>query len=223
MFLSMKRPFKIAAVVLACGAALFSSRGAHAQKAARGGRQVATAARVASANEGSPGALFVTVGGQEKKVADAAYKAWVIEGGRRVVYSGRDGAGGYENEGQSLHAYDAATGAQRKVMSEYYMIDKVTEVTTAAKKTALLVEMSDGGLGASYVAVVDPSRGEVFFRRWSRVLSRSGDNVVLGQYRESDWEKLNSDSSAKVAPAKTERINLNSVLGGRVIVNKPSR
>ncbi|HJQ32726.1 MAG TPA: hypothetical protein VJ866_11120 [Pyrinomonadaceae bacterium] len=219
----MNRPFKIVAVVLAFGAALFSARVAHAQKAAAGRQQVATAARVASANEGSPGALFVTVGGQEKKVADAAYKAWVIEGGRRVVYSGPDGAGGYENEGQSLHAYDAATGAQRKVMSEYYMIDKVTEVTTAAKKTALLVEMSDGGLGASYVAVVDPSRGEVFFRRWARVLSRSGDSVVLGQYKESDWEKLNSNSTGKVAPTKTERINLSSVLGGRVIVNKPSR
>lgn len=221
----MKRPLTLAVFILLLSfPALCPARTTQAQKAgAAGARVVVTAVRVASAGDGNPGALFVTVGGQEKKVSDSAIKAWVIQGGRQVVYSGPDGAGGFENEGQSLYAYDAATGRRRKVMSEYYMVDDVTEVTTAAKKTALLVEMSDGGLGASYVAVVDPSRGEVFFRRWAKVISRRGDNVVLGHYAESDWEKFHTNSGAKVTPRKTERINLGSVLSRRAIVNRPHR
>lgn len=207
----MSRLFKTvvaAACLLPC---LVSA--AHAQ-------QVVTKTRVAPVGDAISGPLFVTVGGREKKVADGVYKAWVIEGGRKVVYSGPDGAGGYENEGQSLRVYDAATGASRKVMSEYYMVDDVTEVTTSAKKTALLVTMSDGGLGASYFAVVDPARGEVFFRRWARVVSRRGDVVHLGHYRESDWERLNENENAAVKPLKMETVNLNTALKNRVIVNK---
>ncbi|MFN2514465.1 MAG: hypothetical protein ABR568_24015, partial [Pyrinomonadaceae bacterium] len=120
------------------------------------------------------GPLYVTSGGVETKIADEAIAAWIIRRGQSVVYSGRDGAGGYENEGQSLHIYEPRTGQLRKIMSEYYAIEKVTEVTTSSNKTALLVEMSDGGLGASYVAVVDPDRGEVFFRRWAKIISRQG-------------------------------------------------
>lgn len=211
-------------VILASGAALCAARGARAQKAAAGdARQVATAARVAPAENGYAGPLLVTVGGRERKVAARVFKAWLVEGGRKVVYSGPDGAGGFENEGQSLYAYDPATGARRKVMSEYYMVDEVTGVTTSSKRTALLVEMSDGGLGASYFAVVDPSRGEVFFRRWAKVVSRRGDSVVLGHYGASDWEKFQASPKAKVTPGRTERINLTRVLGGRVIVNRPVR
>ena len=83
--------------------------------------------------------------------------------------------------------------------------------------------LEDGGLGASYVAVVDPSRGEVFFRRWARILSRSGDTIVLGRYREDDWDKLMAEDAAKVRPYKTERYNLNALLLRRVIVNKSDR
>lgn len=221
----MQRYIKIAAaIILASGAVICATRAARAQRGgAVGARETATGVRVAPAEPGRPGALFVTVGGREKKVADDAFKAWVIEGGRRVVYSAPDGAGGFEREGQSLYVYDLAAGERRRVMSEYYMVDEVTEVTTASKKTALLVEMSDGGLGASYFAVIDPSRGEVFFRRWAKVISRRGDSVVLGRYAESDWDKFLTNPGAKVKPRKTERINLSGVLRGRVIVNRPDR
>jgi hypothetical protein len=108
-------------------------------------------------------------------------------------------------------------------MSEYYAVTKVTEVTTSTDKTALLVEMADGGLGASYVAVVDPARGEVFFRRWAKINSRRGDQIVIGHYREDDWDKLNENENARVTPYKTERLNLNTILRGRVIYNRPDR
>jgi len=103
-------------------------------------------------------------------------------------------------------------------MSEYFMVETVTEVITSNKKRALLVTMEDGGLGASYVAVVDPRRGEVFFRRWARILANKGDTIVLGFYRERDWEQL--EAGRKVRPYKRERHNLSSLLLRPVIVNK---
>ena len=164
------------------------------------------------------GGLFVTVAGEEKKVTDQAQQAWIINGGRQVVFSSREGAGGYENEGQSLHVYDVGTANHKRIMSEYFMVETVKEVVTSNKKRALLVTMEDGGLGASYVAVVDPSRGEVFFRRWVRLLANKGDTMVLGFYREVDWEEL--ASGKKVRPYKTERHNIKSILRRPVIVNK---
>ena len=164
------------------------------------------------------GAVYVTINEKETKIADAGFDSWVIQRGRQLVYSGRDGSGGYENEGMSLYVYDARTGRQRKIMSEYYMVERVTEVVTRSGRTALLVEMEDGGLGASYFAVVDPARGEVFFRSWARILSRKGDSVVLAFYKEEDWEKL-MEPNARVRPHRTERHNLSRPKRGDV--NKP--
>lgn len=183
--------------------------------------QVATNVRV-ERGEGVYGPLFVTIGGAEQKIAEQAQQAWILTGGRQVVYSSSDGAGGYENEGQSLHVYDLITRRSKRIMSEYFMVETVEEVVTTRTKRALLVTLEDGGLGASYVAVVDPARGEVFFRRWARILSRKGDTIVLGLYREDDWDKLMADG-AKVRPYRTERYNLNSLLLRRVIVNKSDR
>ena len=164
------------------------------------------------------GALFVTIAGTEKKVTDQAQQAWIINGGRHVVYSSSEGAGGFENEGQSLHLYDVDTGNHKRIMSEYFMVETVKEVITSNKKRALLVTMEDGGLGASYVAVIDPLRGEVFFRRWARILANKGDTIVLGFYREADWGEL--EPGKKVRPYKTERHNLKLLLRRPLIVNK---
>ena len=163
------------------------------------------------------GALFVTIGGTEKKITDQAQQAWIINRGRHVVYSSSEGAGGYENEGQSLHLYDVETGNQKRIMSHYFMVQTVKEVVTSKNKRALLVTMEDGGLGASYVAVVDPWRGEVFFRRWARLLANKDDTIVLGFYKEEDWGEA---EASKVRPYKRERHNLNSLLLRSVIVNK---
>src|SRR6185503_14361098 len=182
--------------------------------------QLATAASVRVEKPEIYGPLFVTVAGAEKRVTEQAQQAWIINGGQHVVYSSSQGAGGYENEGQSLHVYDIATGKHRRILSEYFMVDAVKEVVTSNSKRALLVTMSDGGLGANYVAVVDPGRGEVFFRRWARIVSQKGDTIVLGLYKEDDWDKLNDDQGAKVRPYKRETYDLKSLLKRRVIVNK---
>lgn len=164
------------------------------------------------------GALFVTIPESEQKVTEQAQQAWIINDGRHVVYSSMEGAGGYENEGQSLHLYNVKTGNHKRIMSEYFMVQSVKEVITSNKKRALLVTMEDGGLGASYLAVVDPWRGEVFFRRWARILVNNGDTIVLGFYRESDWGDM--AEGKKVQPYNRERHNLRTLLRRPVIVNK---
>lgn len=181
--------------------------------------QRATKVRIAIPDQQIYGPLFVTIAGTEKEITDQAQQAWIINDGKHVVYSSSEGAGGFENEGQGLHLYDVNTGNHKQIMSEYFMVENVEEVITSNKKRALLVTMADGGLGASYVAVVDPWRGQVFFRRWARILSQKGDTIVLGFYRESDWgDEL--ESGRKVRPYKRERHNLRSLLRRRVIVNK---
>lgn len=222
----MKHFSKTTLHILAFGAlSLFASgAGTQAQKTSAAGQPpIITAARVAKREDLFPGPLYVTIGGEERKIADVAAEAWIIQGGRKVVYSGPDGAGGFEDEGQSLRIYDPVTGRHRKIMSEYVFVTKVIEVMTSTKKLALLVEMADGGLGASYLAVVDPTRGQVFSRDHVRILSRRGDTVVIGHYKEEDWEKFHENENAKVAPYKTERLNLNNILRRRVIFNKRDR
>lgn len=182
-----------------------------------------TDTRVAPREGSLTGTLYVTINGREKKVSDEVDEAWIIRGGRQVVYSGMDGSGGFENEGQSLRIYDARTGKQRKILAEYYGVMEVKEVTTSQRKTALLVNMADGGLGASYLAVVDPDRGEVFFRRWVRVVGQKGDVIVMGHFKEDDWSELDANNNMTATPYKTERQNLNTILRRRVIVNKRDR
>jgi hypothetical protein len=181
----------------------------------------ATKVRVDMRDRDIYGALFVTIAGTEKKVTDQAQQAWLINDGRHVVYSSDQGAGGYENEGQSLHLYNVNTGNHKRIMSHYFMVQKVQEVVTSNRKRALLVTMEDGGLGASYLSVVDPWRGEVFFRRWVRLLDNKGDTIVLGFYREKDWGDF--VEGKKVRPYRRESHNLKSLLLRRVIVNKKEK
>src|SRR6185369_18010578 len=79
------------------------------------------------------GPLFVKIGSTEKKITDQAQQAWIINDGRHVVYSSSEGAGGYENEGQSLHLYDVATDKQKRIMSHYFMVQSVKEVVTSKR------------------------------------------------------------------------------------------
>jgi len=176
--------------------------------------------------------LYITVAGRERNIYNEAIDAWLINDGSDVVFSSHDGAGGFENEGQSLRIYNVGTRAVRKILSEIVGINAVQEVKTSTGKTVLLVAMSDGGLGGSYFAVVDPKRGEVFFRRWAEVTAINGDNVTLAMYRADDFETINDErgwkpgpsnqviSKTKVTPYKTETHDLKRLLRNRVIYNR---
>jgi hypothetical protein len=216
----VKQPTKKALLILAVVFLMTYAQAASAQPKDPGAAKRITNARVDREANAMTGSVYATIGGQERKIAEVGIEVLVIEGGRRMVYSGLDGSGGFENEGQSLYVYDPRTDKERKVMSEYFIVNKITEVTTSRNKTALLVDLTDGGLGASYQAVVDPNRGEVFFRRWAKVISRRGDIIVLGRYKEDDWDKFMENENAKVRPYRTERYNLNTLLRRKVIINK---
>lgn len=176
--------------------------------------------------------LFITVNGRERKLTTKAYHAWIVDDGRSVVYSWSDGSGGFENEGESLRIYDLRTGRIRKILSEYVAVWAVMEVRLSTGQLVLLVRMADGGLGGSYFAVVDPRRGEVFYRRWAEVTKVDGDHITLAFYNADDWEKINEArhpvdgdrnqviSQTDVKPVKIEHHDLKRVLKRRVIYNK---
>ena len=176
--------------------------------------------------------LYVTVNGREQKITNEALLAWIIDDGKSVAYSWTDGSGGFENEGQSLRIYDVRTGRIRKVLSEYMMIIALTPVRLTTGQLALLIKMGDGGLGGSYFAVVDPKRGEVFYRRWAEVTRVNGDRITLAFYDPEKWEEINAAraaqeedpntviSTTKVKPRKVERHDLKRVLSLPVLHNK---
>ena len=170
-----------------------------------------TAARVARAEDQMTGPVYVTVGGKETKIANAGVDSWIIQGGRQVVYSGRDGSGGFENEGQSLYIYNARTARLRKIMSEYVFVDTVTEVTTSTGKTALLIKMSDVDWrfllrGCRSIARVRFSTGSgpCCFRAKRRDRAGPLPGRRLGQ------DDVRTER--KVTPYRRERYNLNSIL-----------
>ena len=176
--------------------------------------------------------LYVTVNGRERKVTNQAVQAWIIDDGKSVAYSWTDGSGGFENEGESLRIYEVRTGRIRKVLSEYMMIIALTPVRLTNGQLALLIKMGDGGLGGSYFAVVDPKRGEVFYRRWAEVTGVNGDRITLAFYDPENWEEINAAragqeedpntviSTTKVKPIKVERHDLKRVLSLPVLHNK---
>jgi hypothetical protein len=195
-------------------------------------RAKASSFRIDESGTPRGGKLYITVGGRERKIYNEAFAAWLVNDGRDVVFSSHDGAGGFENEGQSLRIYNVATRAVRKILSEIVGINAVQEVKTSSGKIVLLVAMSDGGLGGSYFAVVDPKRGEVFFRRWAEVTAINDDNITLAMYRADDFEAINDERGwkpgpsnqvilkTKVAPYKTETHDLKRLLRNRVIYNR---
>ena len=195
-------------------------------------RAKASSFRIDESGTPRGGKLYITIAGRERKIYNEAFAAWLVNDGRDVVFSSHDGAGGFENEGQSLRIYNVATRAVRKILSEIVGINAVQEVKTSTGKLVLLVAMSDGGLGGSYFAVVDPKRGEVFFRRWAEVTAINDDNITLAMYRADDFEAINDERGwkpgpsnqvilkTKVAPYKTETHDLKRLLRNRVIYNR---
>jgi hypothetical protein len=187
--------------------------------------------------EGVPlaNSLYVTVGGRERKISSRALQAWIIADGKSVAYSWTDGAGGFENEGQSLRIYDVRTGTTRKILVEYVEIAALTPVRLTTGELALLLKMADGGLGGSYFAVVDPKRGEVFYRRWAEVTELTGDQITLAFYNAEDWNEINEArsseqddpntviSTTKVKPIKVEHHDLKRVMTMPVLAKKQPR
>ena len=225
---------RLASVLISIGL-LSDVSGAAPSKNSAAKQLRATSFVIKGGEEGSSGKLYVTVGDKEKKIADAVAKAWLIDDGRQVVYSRRkDGAGGFENDGESLRVYDLGSGKTRKILSEYVGVDALLETKLSTGESALLVRMSDGASFVSSFAVVDPKRGEVLSRAFAELTEINGDQITLAFYAEKDWDAINDERGwtnpesdkvilprPKVAAAKTDTHDLKEVLKGNVIYNKP--
>ena len=169
-----------------------------------------------------PGELIATIGGKKIGVKDSYIsqftKAFILDGGKTIAFTGTDGAGGFENEGQSLRLYDVATGKSRKVMAGYNMIDSVKSVKTADGKSALLVAQSDGGLGGDHFSIVDPVQGGEVYQApgLAKFVSQKGNMLKLAMFNEESY------MNGKPRPIGYKAVDLRAVLFNKVIVNKPT-
>jgi len=127
-----------------------------------------------------------------------------------VTYAKADGAGGYENEGQSLYLWAPGYREGRKLVAEYFQIQRVESLAARSGRTVLLIVMKDGGLGATHVAFADPERGELFRADGADIVQRDEGSVRIGWFRDEDWERFEQD--AAVHPVRTERLDLDAML-----------
>ena len=183
----------------------------------------ASKAWIERSGEWGPGAVYATIDGETRKISGEGYDAWVLDGGRYVAFSGADGAGGYENEGQSLRLYDVALGKMvnggEPVLREYYRITDVKYATDSwGNAGGILVSMQDGGLGAPHIAVVDPKRGQTWRRQMASFLGVENGVVTIGNYTA---DAIEADIDNPV-PVSTEKFLLSKLAGRRVITNPPS-
>ena len=155
---------------------------------------------------GTGPAVVQLAGGDSLVVADSAVRAWALGDGRLVAVSGLDGAGGFENEGQSLTVIDVAAGTRRRVVADYFPIVKV-ELLHAGTRDALLVHMRDGGQGSLHVTVVDPRRGQVF--RATHALARvAGERILVSGFGDGDEPVVFGD---KRTPLRVDTLTLATV------------
>lgn len=173
-----------------------------------------TSTRIAPESSGQTrGILFATIDGHEQAIAKQVWHAWILEGGRTLLWAGSDGAGGYENEGQSLWRYNANSGHRYKVMSEVFEIENIIPTRTRSGRLALVVTMTDGGLGAPHVAVVNPLRGEVWRHMVARVAGIHNGNLAVAVLRSQDIDGAHPETISKLRPVRMIYLNLDKVLG----------
>lgn len=108
-----------------------------------------------------------------------AIRAWRLADGAEVAWSGRDGGGGFENEGHALRLASVdSTDAPRLTLREPFMIEAVEELRDSEGRRLLAVAMVDGGAGMPHLVLVDPARGVVYRAVRSRLAER-GDALTI--------------------------------------------
>lgn len=123
--------------------------------------------------------LLSRADGSSDTLAVEAVRAWRLADGAEVAWSGRDGGGGFENEGQALRlAAVDSTDAPRFTLREPFGIESVEELRDSEGRRLLAVAMVDGGAGMPHLVLVDPARGVVYRAVRSRVAER-GDTLTI--------------------------------------------
>jgi hypothetical protein len=156
---------------------------------------VADAVEVRKEPDDVMGPVYARIAGNWSRIAPKAWDAWLLEQGRAVVYSSDDGAGGFENEGHSLHRYDVAKAESRLISKETALVDEVALAVSNSGRSVYLVSLRDGGLGAPQLTAVTPS-GEVLLRRGlTRLEETRGGRIRISTFRIEELESRDPDSA----------------------------
>ena len=167
------------------------------------------------------GTLYVqTSDGKELLVGEGAIDSWFSQDRRTLYHAYRHGKSGYEREGMGLKRFSPDTGASDLVFDHDLNIVSVREVTTKKGRTAIIVEMTDGGRGAPEFAVADPERGRVFTAEKSVVISAEDGVLVFGQLTDEQIDE--SESGNRPAPSKSEELDLDELLGREATRETPN-
>lgn len=164
--------------------------------------------------------LYITVNGKKRLISENSSFAWLFNKGKEVAFVTK----GMGWDGQALWLYDVAKKKSRKIISEYdLLISDVKEANLSNGKRALLIELAadgDAGDGSLLFAVIDPQRGRVLFREYSKLTSINGDFIKLSFYKEKYWlANQERRLKKKAKPYKIERLDLKKVLKNKVIVD----
>ena len=165
----------------------------------------------------SGGPLFVTVNGTEKQIAKEALEAWIIEGGHKLAYTTSE-APGQMGAGRTLMVFDAHTNQHKKLVTSEDDLVSVKEARSGDGKTVLLLETSNAEVCAPTIGVIDPTRGKVFSETPAQVLSIKGDIMILGYFKEAEWQK--NCESKKMKPYKTKSFSLSALLKRRTVTHE---
>jgi hypothetical protein len=180
---------------------------------------LADAAEVRVAGGGPMGSVFARIDGTWRPIADRAWGAWVVEAGGAVVFSSDGGAGGYEDEGHSLHRYDVDAGTTVAVVRETALVASVVSTTAPSGQTVYLVQLRDGGLGAPQATIV-VSDGRVLHRARPATVRLLDRGVIeLSHYR---FEEIEQEGPAGAQPVRRETIHLASLFDAAGISRTPS-
>ncbi|HYW52180.1 MAG TPA: hypothetical protein VE861_16305, partial [Gemmatimonadaceae bacterium] len=171
-----------------------------------GARVVSVTVRRDTNTFGTGAAVVTLASGDTVVVGDSAVRAWRLADASMVAVSGLDGAGGYENEGQSLTVIDIASGTRRRVVADYFAIVRVEAVQDGGR-SALLVHMRDGGRGALHVTVVDPRRGQVF-RAQNAVGRISASTILVSGFGDSE---IAADFGDPRTPLRVDSLTLEAI------------
>jgi hypothetical protein len=152
-------------------------------------------------------------------VTDQAFSAWVVADGRYLAWSGPDGNGGEDDEGQGLHLYDPASGHSQKLSAESLLITNVESMVDSQGQLGLLMRLGHGDAPDDPVgfAVVSPAKGVVYREPLAELLARGDNEITVGFYHPLQFEhEFGEDGVAlprgPIEPLWKETLQLDEVL-----------
>lgn len=223
---SANRPAFVALIAVACaGASACAARDDAVDVGPRIARSVSFAPD--SLGRCHPCAMIIDTDSGPLRVDSTAGVGLILQSaaGGQVAYSALDGAGGYENEGQSVWIVDVASKQRRNVLREYFAVREIREERLGDGRGLLVVRMEDGGAGMSHIAFVDPLRGELARVPRSLVARVDGDTIELHAWDgEAPWTDPAARDPAtgllRAPPARVTRLSL-SELSTRDVIENP--